>query len=723
MKSTGSRAPFNLASKTSPFPKKSPGPIPPWESAFALGTGLFLVNVGLLSPFIGWYDSGEFLAATVALGISHPSGQVLYHLLGKLFLLWPAGNPIFRLGLLSVFSSSVASGLFFLLACRLAECFSPRPAEPISRTLKTWLALLTLAWSFSLPWWTYSLTVVVYTLHVALILGAIWLVSLQNRKKWLAAALVLGAAVVFRPTQYFGLAVLSAVYFWESRGTKIPQGREIPRILAFFLLGFSTALYLPLRSALHPAIVFSSIDHAPDLIRQVLALKFSKSLGSTSFSNETLILGQLFQRLWRDLTPIGFFLLAGGFWTLWKKKEKIPPFFWAASGWALLEAALVVTVPYPAFESHQFLYPWVFSGLLASLFLAWISHWEFKRIGRARGRETIAWKEGMGFLLLLWVLLQFGLVGRQWDRAHERGAQDFARNVLEILGPHAIYVPAEENQYFPVVGYQVSTGLRPDVEILEPGKEGHDIVGQKMRDALVQGRPLYLNRSIEGLPPNWYFKAEGPLLKATQEPPAFVRPAPPHARPLAAWGALQLMAVETSATTVAAGGRLTLNYQWARTRPSEADRSEWVTVYFVDDQGAYPLKQGLLWLHDIHEPFNGRLPWSGLHRGFWYGEERVLFVPSDFPPGHYRIVVGLQKPGEAPRTGREPFTGDFYDRAESQDLAKFTGEPGGDFFVQYAPETSGNLPSAFIPLTFSQTPADNLPFAPVGEIEITAPAP
>jgi hypothetical protein len=85
--------------------------------------------------------------------------------------------------------------------------------------------------------------------------------------------------------------------------------------------------------------------------------------------------------------------------------------------------------------------------------------------------------------------------------------------------------------------------------------------------------------------------------------------------------------------------------------------------------------------------------------------------------------VGLQKPGEAPRTGREPFTGDFYDRAESQDLAKFTGEPGGGFFVQYAPETSGNLPSAFIPLTFSQTPADNLPFVSVGEIEITAPAP
>ncbi len=681
------------------------------------------MNAFLLSPFIGWYDSGEFLAATAALGISHPSGQALYHLLGKLFLLWPAGSPAFRLGLLSVLSSALASSLFFLLACRLAEVFSPHPSKPLSPSLKTWLIFLTLAWSFSLPWWTYSLTVVVYPLHVALILGVLWLVSLQSPKKWMAAALVLGAAVVFRPTQYFGAAVLLAVYVWEKRRVKVSWGREIPRLLAFFLLGWSTALYFPLRSQLHPAIEFSSIEHAPELLRQVLALKFSQALGATSFSNVAIILGQLVERLWVDLTPIGFLLLMGGFWTLAKKKEKMPPFFWAAWGWALLEALLVITVPYPAFESHQFLYPWIFLGLLAAIFLAWISHWEFKRLGKFKGPKTFSWKGGMSFLLLVWVLLQFGLVGRQWDRSRERGAQDYAKNVLETLGPRALYVPSEENQYFPVVGYQIAYGVRPDVEILEPGKEGHDFVGRKMRDALIQGRPLYLNRPIEGLPPGWYFKAEGPLLKATQENPAVVRSAPPKAKPLAAWGGLQLMRVETSGTSVAAGGRLSLHYQWRRTGFSQADQAEQVAVYFVDERGDYPLKDGLLWFHDIHAPFSGRLPWSGLRGGFWYGEERTLFVPSDFPPGLYRIVVGLQRGVERPRQGLENFNGDFYDRAEAQDLEKFTGEPGGGFFAQYAPETSGNLPSDFFSLTLSQTPVENPYFAPAGEIEITATGP
>ncbi|HVM33277.1 MAG TPA: DUF2723 domain-containing protein [bacterium] len=697
MKSTGSKA-----------VPKSPGP--PFKTAWFLGAGLFLLNLFLVSPFIGWYDSGELLAATQALGISHPSGQALYHLLGKCFLALPALSPAFRLGLLSVTASALASGLFFLLAARLAESLGP-----LSPRLTRWLALLTLAWSLSLPWWTYSLTVLVYSLHAALILGAIWVASGKSGRRWWGVALLLGAAVVFRPTQYFGLAALGGLYLWESRGRR--RGPEFPIILSLFLVGFSTALYFPLRSALHPAIAFADIGGPGGLLRQILALKFSKSLGTGSFSHAGLILGQLLQRLWDDLTPFGLALLGWGLALVGKERGRWPLFFWAALVWALLEGLLVLSVPYPAFESHQFLYPWIFLGWVAALLLA-----GWNREAAARKTGSFDWRKAVTPILVLWVLAQVSRIGELLDRRQERGAQDFARDVLKVLGPRALYVPSEENQYFPVVGYQLAEGIRPDLEILEPGREGHDAVGQKLRDALLAGRPVYVNRPLEGLPGNWYFKSVGPLLEITDAPPATQRPLSPGEKPLAAWGGVRLLSLGLSAAQVPAGGLLTLRYEWSRSSPGPADFSQWAAVYFVDDGGLYPMRGGNLWLHDIHPPFGGRLPFGRLAPGTAYGEQRVLFIPSDFPPGRYHLMVALQKSGGKPRAGQESFTGDFYDRAGEEDLEKFTGRPGEGFFTQFAPET-GEKSSAFVPLTYRAAPGPSPYFAKAGDLQITAPEP
>src|SRR6185295_18693382 len=93
-------------------------------SSPALFLVLLLLNAFLVSPYIGWYDSGEMVGVTACLGISHPSGQVLFHLLGKIFLLFPFGTPAFRLGLLSVVCSALAAVLFRILAGKLAAVFS-----------------------------------------------------------------------------------------------------------------------------------------------------------------------------------------------------------------------------------------------------------------------------------------------------------------------------------------------------------------------------------------------------------------------------------------------------------------------------------------------------------------------------------------------------------------------------------------------------------------------
>src|SRR5580658_6176342 len=150
----------------------------------ALFCGLLLLNASLVSPYIGWYDSGEMVGATVCLGISHPSGQALFHLLGKLFLLFPFETPAYRLGFMSAAFSALASVFFWILACRLAERVTGAADHRLSPALKRWLALLTIAWSLSQPWWRYSLTPLVYALHLLLGLLLLWVLSLDKPGKW-----------------------------------------------------------------------------------------------------------------------------------------------------------------------------------------------------------------------------------------------------------------------------------------------------------------------------------------------------------------------------------------------------------------------------------------------------------------------------------------------------------------------------------------------------------
>ncbi|HET9869383.1 MAG TPA: hypothetical protein VFR02_02635, partial [bacterium] len=188
---------------------------------------------------------------------------------------------------------------------------------------------------------------------------------------------------------------------------------------------------------------------------------------------------------------------------------------------------------------------------------------------------------------------------------------------------------------------------------------------------------------------------------------------------LASWGGLRLLFLRPEPATVMAGSRLQLNYGWERLHASPADGAEWVAVYFTDPAGDYPLKDGLLWFHDIHAPFGGGEAFGALAPGRAFGETRFLFVPSDLPPGRYRLWVALQRPGQAPRLGREAFAGDFYDRAAAEDLEKFTGRPGAGSFTQYAPEDSRSAPNDFLPLA-SPGGKDGV-FAPAGQIEVTAP--
>ena len=603
--------------------------------------GLVLVNAGLVSPFLGWYDSGEMVGATICLGISHPSGQVLFHLLGKLFLLLPFGTPAWKLGLMSVFCSGLASILFFHLSLRLAG------QNPAPR-LTGWQLLLTLAWSFSLPWWRYSLMPLVYALHLLLGMMVLWALSLEKPGKWPLVFFILGAATVFRPTQFFALPLVGLAYLGRLRSAGPKKGprrspaffiKESLFILAAFILGRSTSLYLPLRSALHPDIAFARLTAFPEFIRHLFAIRFSHYVGTVTVATVKAVFLQMVEHLWNDLTVLGVAILLAGLVLLVRDRKKIPVFLWVGLGWGLVEALFVFTIPFPTFESHQVLLGWVFSGLLGSLTLSYLNTWA----GKDRGRSL-----AVGLVMVLLVLVQGFSWGHLSERKMERGAQDYAKNILDLMPSRSLYFPSEENEYFPVVGFQQSFGYRKDVDVLEPGTRP-ELIGPKIKECVEQGRSLFVSRKW-ALPAGWSFQAVGPLMKIGRNFPAEVpRKIPPTLEPEALWGKIGLVDAVLSPRQVKAGGKIVITYHWLRRGKSPCDETDSVVALFSDDQGSYWIKNNVFWLHDIHEGPLGGL--SRMKPGFEYEEKRILFRAVGFPAGEIPLVRGASVPGFAQADG------------------------------------------------------------------------
>jgi hypothetical protein len=679
-----------------------------WALGATLFLGLIILNGFLVSPYIGWYDSGEMIGTTLCLGISHPSGQVLYHLLGKIILLLTWGSPAWRLGFLSVILSALSSVLFWNLGLKLADKVLGSAGKPLPGLWKVCLLLLTLIWSLSLPWWTYSLTPLVYALHLLLALLVVWAVSLERPGKWWLVFFLVGTATVFRPTQFFALPFVGLAFLWDRWKVRDLSLRNLLTAVVFFGLGRSTLLYLPLRSALHPAIVYADLTHPVALVRHVFAARFSHYVGTVTLSSILSVLGHMASRFWTDLTPLGMGLILAGLITAFSLRKKCPVFLWVALGWGCLEAMFVFTIPFPTFEPHQVLLGWVFSGWLAMIPLVWV-------MKRWKGSPAGTWM--VGGLLLLWTIVQLSQVGHFADRRDQRGAQDYAKDLLQIMEPGSLYYPAEENEYFPVVGYQRSFGDDKNIDLIEPGTDP-SVIGPKIISALAQGRTLYVTRKWD-LPPGWSYADVGPLFKVIRlSNGAQGRRVSPKAPGLASWGKFRLLGLDIQPGRVKAGDAVTMTYHWVRSGPSPQDDSDMVVALLVDGQGNYLTRDGVFWVHDIRE-----VPMESLYRvpvGRETVEKRILFIPSDYPPGSYQWMVGLQRKVPTRNEGKETFNREFYDRASSQDLEKFRGRGENEALVQFTNESLGN---GLWPLTQGSTMGVDGRFSAVSTLEIQKPEP
>jgi len=249
--------------------------------ALALAAGVPLAcYLATASAHGYWLDGGEFVAASVDLGIAHPPGHPLEALVGCLFALVPLGPISLRVALASALCTALAAGFLFAALDKTVRSFGiERPLVSMPIALGgTWLV------AGSYGWWFQAVRPEVYGLQALLTciilervvsLEAAW--PTRDVRPAYMAAIALGLALANHHLTAFLL--LPALAPTVARVQRANGLRAIGVAAAGAALGLATYVYLPVRAATDPSIALGAPTTLERLVWVVSAKVFQKDMG------------------------------------------------------------------------------------------------------------------------------------------------------------------------------------------------------------------------------------------------------------------------------------------------------------------------------------------------------------------------------------------------------------------------------------------------------------
>ena len=143
-------------------------------AVFLLSTIIFLMTV---APTISFWDCGEFITASVTMGVPHPPGAPFFQLVGRFFSLIPFSDDLgFRVNLISTFSSSLTVLFTYLVTVRLLRQWKGDPKTG-SAALGMLVSAATgaLILSFSDTFWFNASEAEVYGIGMFFISIVVWI--------------------------------------------------------------------------------------------------------------------------------------------------------------------------------------------------------------------------------------------------------------------------------------------------------------------------------------------------------------------------------------------------------------------------------------------------------------------------------------------------------------------------------------------------------------------
>lgn len=216
------------------------------------------------APGVHWLDAGEFGASIFLLGIAHPTGFSLLHVIGKGATLLPIGSIAFRLNLLAGVCVTAAAMLLlatFRLALTTTGTHEPDADDATQSGLQALASLAGVAtFCGALNVAMHGAVIEIYSLNLVLIGALLYCFTrwrAQADTRWLyAAALAAGMGLGTHATALMAAGVVAIALFVPRSATPRPAAGNIRRVaiggILFAVIGALVVLYLPFASARQP---------------------------------------------------------------------------------------------------------------------------------------------------------------------------------------------------------------------------------------------------------------------------------------------------------------------------------------------------------------------------------------------------------------------------------------------------------------------------------------
>ncbi|MDP8214087.1 MAG: DUF2723 domain-containing protein [Candidatus Euphemobacter frigidus] len=439
-----------------------------------------------LTPTVDFIDSGELAAVAATLGIAHPTGYPLFTLIGHLFSRLPiAETVIARLNIMSALFAALGAGFFAVLikfflsmGTAAAETLTkagkkkgrrsrkhrkPKEEEGPAGSLREvleWLAAaaagLLLCWTA--VFWETGTTLEVYSLHGFFTILLLFLAlryeaarGEKERRAGLLFFLVLGLSLANHLTTGLLFPAFLFLFLVKYISQKTPLSR-IMLVMLPVLIGVSFYLYLPIRAASRPRIMWGEPTTLRALWDNLTVADFQSRLFAHQSEGETL--RDFLLRFPRRVGYLPVPLILWGMVLIFRRSKKYFFFILAAFIPAVLYAAT-----YNVGDNIFYFNP----GYISLLIYGGVGIYGlFRLIQRKLG---IVWPEVIMVVIIALpaLLLNFQRV----DKRDNYFVEDYIHNIFSAIEPDAILFALDcQVILHPIYYYQNVEHFRDDVLVL-----------------------------------------------------------------------------------------------------------------------------------------------------------------------------------------------------------------------------------------------------------------